>query len=79
VAAGLGVSLLPLTRTPGVQVAPPTPHVRVADRGCSRTIALAWRARRDLVPVAAAFRDFVRDAGPQIATGPAGSAPAPTA
>lgn len=67
VAAGLGVSLLPLSRTPGGHVVPETPHIRVADRGCARTIGLAWQAGRELLPVAAAFRTFVREAGPRLA------------
>jgi DNA-binding transcriptional LysR family regulator len=63
VSAGLGVALLPLSRTG----APHAPHVRVADRDCSRTIGLAWHGRRDLLPAARAFRDFVHETGPGLA------------
>jgi LysR family transcriptional activator of glutamate synthase operon len=67
VSAGLGVALLPLGRTSGQLLSPPTPHVRIADRDRVRTIGIAWHAQRRLLPAAAAFRDWVRVEGARIA------------
>ena len=67
VSAGLGVALLPVARSAGAAIAVPTPQLRVADRGCTRTIGLAWNARRRLLPVVDAFRAFVRAEGRALA------------
>jgi DNA-binding transcriptional LysR family regulator len=67
VAAGLGVALLPVARSAGAAITVATPLLRVADRGCSRTIGLAWDRRRDPLPVVEAFQDFVCAQGPALA------------
>lgn len=67
VAAGLGVALLPAARSAGAAIPVATPQLRVTDRGCSRTIGLAWDRRRRPLPVVEAFLDFVRAEGPALA------------
>jgi DNA-binding transcriptional LysR family regulator len=55
VAAGLGVSLLP-ARSNASSAAP---LLAVADRGCARTIGLAWHRTRYRSPAVRTFADFV--------------------
>ena len=57
VAAGLGVALLPHR---GATTAA-TPMIAVADRGCVRTICLAWHGERYRSPAVRAFARFVED------------------
>jgi LysR family transcriptional activator of glutamate synthase operon len=71
VAAGLGVALLPAPRSVGARIETVAPHLRVADRGCSRTVGLAWHRERYRPPVTEAFRAFVLHEGPAIAAGTA--------
>jgi DNA-binding transcriptional LysR family regulator len=59
VAAGLGVALLPAPYSAGVEIEPPTPHLRVADGGSFRTIGLGWEERRYRSPATEAFRTYV--------------------
>ncbi|WHT22412.1 LysR family transcriptional regulator [Crossiella sp. CA-258035] len=56
VAAGLGVSVLPL---PGGEAA--TPHLRLTDVTATRDIGLMWLAERELPPASAQFREHVLD------------------
>jgi DNA-binding transcriptional LysR family regulator len=72
VAAGLGVALLPTPRAAGATIATRAPHLRVADRGCSRTVGLAWHRERYRPPVTEAFRAFVLAEGRAIAADPTG-------
>jgi LysR family transcriptional activator of glutamate synthase operon len=67
VGAGLGVALLPIARSAGAAIPIPVPQLRVADRGCSRTIGLAWETRRHLPAVVDAFRTFVATDGAALA------------
>jgi DNA-binding transcriptional LysR family regulator len=55
VAAGLGVSLLPARSN----VSASTPLLAVADRGCARTVGMAWHQTRYRSPAARRFADFV--------------------
>lgn len=55
VAAGLGVALLPARP----HAPPEPPLLAVADRGCARTIGLAWHRQRYRSPAVRTFADFV--------------------
>lgn len=69
VAAGLGVALLPLPHSAGVEIdQPATPHLQVADRGANRTIGLAWDTTRYRAPATDAFLDWVVANGRPLAT-----------
>jgi LysR family transcriptional regulator, transcription activator of glutamate synthase operon len=70
VGAGLGVALVPLPRSSGAPIPTAAPHLAVADRGCSRTVGLAWHRERYRPPVTEAFRAFVTGEGRAIVRAP---------
>ncbi|MDT3444531.1 MULTISPECIES: LysR family transcriptional regulator [unclassified Pseudofrankia] len=69
VTAGLGVALLPPSRTPhstadGIQVS--LPHLHITDVDCTRDIGLAWLLDRLLPPASASFREHVLRSTPTV-------------